>query len=51
MVNGVALSSDRKVSLGLREKLNTALSDGTLCEMAVSLPRIINNHLSISSVD
>ena len=51
MVNGVALSSDRKDSLGLREKLNTALSDGTLCEMAISLPQIINNHLSISSVD
>jgi len=44
MVSGVAVSSDRKDSLSLREKPNTALSDGTLCEMAVSPPQIINNH-------
>ena len=51
MVNGVALSSDRKVSLSLKEKFNSALSDGTLCEMAVSQPQIINNYFSISNVD
>lgn len=51
MVSGVAVSSDRKDILSLREKPNTALSDGTLCEMAVSPPQIINNHFSISNVD